>query len=66
MKAHTIVSKLERNTTTTQNMVSEIHRTVVGARGAGGGKDSSVSDTRTLVVTELLLTIAQTQTRLAI
>ena len=39
-------------------MVSEIHRTVVKAQEADGGKDPSVSDTRTLAVTEFLLTIA--------
>ena len=58
MKAHTIVSKLERDATTTQSMVSEIHRTVVKAQEAGGSKDPSVSDTRTLAVTEWLLTTA--------
>ena len=58
MKTHTIVSKLERNATTTQIMVSEIHRATVKAQGAGGSNDPSVSDTRTLVATELLLTIA--------
>jgi len=63
-RTHTIVSKLEHNGTSTHNMVSDIHRTMV--KGKKGGNDNFlVSDMRTVPTTEHVLIPAQTETRSA-
>ena len=48
MKAHAIVSELEHNVTSTQAMVSNIHRAVVEGREGGDGRNLLVSDTWTV------------------
>jgi len=52
-----IVSEVQRNVTNTQNMVSDIHRTVVKGQEGSDGKPPSVGDTRTLSTAESLLTV---------
>ena len=52
-----IVSKLEHNTTDTQTLVSEIHRTVVKGQ-ANDSRNVVVSDTCTLPTTEYPFTVA--------
>ena len=44
-------------------MVSDIHRTIMKVREGSGRKDLSVSYSRTLAITELPTTAAQTQAR---
>ena len=56
----TIVSEINHNATST--MVSKIHRT----EEANDSRNMLASDARTLAATECPLTVAQTQTRLAI
>jgi len=45
IKARAIVSELEHNLTSTQMMVSDIHRAVVKGKQGGNGNDPSVGDT---------------------
>ena len=67
MKARVIVSELEHNFTSTQVMVSNIHRAVVEGREGGDGKNLLVSDTWTIskYYSRIILTVAQTETRSA-
>ena len=62
MKASAIVPELERNFTNTQNMVSDIHRTVVKGQEGVGGKNPSVSNMG-CIHHRIILALAQTQTR---
>ena len=52
INTHVAVSELGRNVTSTHVMVSDIHRTIVKGQETSGGKNTSVSDTRTIAVTE--------------
>jgi len=52
MKAHAIVSELEHNFTSTQVMVSNIHRAVVEGREGGDSKNMLVSGAWTVFTTE--------------
>jgi len=52
IKARAIVSELEHNFTSTQVMVSNIHRAVVEGLEGGDSKNLLVSDTSTVSTTE--------------
>ena len=52
VKPRSIVSELEHNITSTQIMVSDIHRTVVKGQEGGNSNNLLVSNTRTVSTTE--------------
>ena len=60
MKARATVSKLEHNVTSTRNIVSNIHGTMVKGQEGIDGKNLLVSDTRTVPTTECMLIVVQT------
>ena len=49
---HVIVSELGQNVTSTQTMVSDIHRTMMRGQEGSDGKNLSVSEIRTLSITK--------------
>ena len=49
----------------THDMVSDIHRQMLGRQGGVDNRSQTVSDTRTISITQYMLTLAQTQTRSA-
>ena len=63
MKTRATISELEYNVTSTQTMISNIHRTMMKSQEGTDDQRQLVSSTRTLPSTEYGLPATQTQTR---